>query len=323
MMAKTQARKPAPTQAPSATPIVSAPRGTVRSMTGYGRAALEDGQRVTAEIRAVNGRFLKLGVKLPGRYGALEDRVKTLLNEQGIRRGSVDVSLFFDGVGEDETSYGINEKIVGHYAAQARAASKKHKLKGDVPLSSLLSLPGVVKREERNEDIEDVWKISKAALLAAIEQFNLMRAREGAAMVADLRLQLAKLTEHRTRIESDAPEALKAGIQKYKDRIAKLLEQHSITAPLNPDVLEREVVLMADRTDVSEELARLSSHFEQMEGTLAEGGEVGKKLDFLTQELFREVNTIGSKTNENQITHRVVDMKGLIEKIREQVQNLE
>jgi uncharacterized protein (TIGR00255 family) len=300
-----------------------AARTPVRSMTGYGRASLEEGQRVTAELRAVNNRFLKLSVKLPSRYGPLEDQVKTLLAEHNIKRGSVDVSLYFEGVPGEEGCYGINEAAIKQYAAQARAISKKHKLKGDVSLKDLLSLPGVVKRDETDEDLEAVWERARKALLLAIEQFNHMREREGVAMVADLRAQLTQLALHRTMILSSVPEAMKASVQKYKERIARLLEQHKVSAPLNPDVLEREIVMMSDRTDVSEELARLQSHFEQMESTLAGGGEVGKKLDFLTQELLRETNTIGSKTNDEQVTHRVVDMKGLIEKIREQVQNLE
>jgi len=307
----------------STAPGITAPPGAVvRSMTGYGRAAVEDGQRVTAEIRSVNGRFLKLSVKVMGRYGALEDRVKSLINDAGIKRGSVDVSLFFDNVSE-EGNYGLNEAALKHYVDQARKASKKFKLKSEMPISAFLSLPGVVKREESNEDIEAVWERSKRALLAAIGDFERMRAREGAAIVADIRGHMAQLALHRSMIQAAAPEAIKAGVQKFKDRIAKLLESAGVNAPLNPDVVEREIVLQTDRTDISEELARLQSHFEQVESTLEGGGETGKKLDFMTQELFRETNTIGSKCQDERVTHRVVEMKGLIEKIREQVQNLE
>jgi uncharacterized protein (TIGR00255 family) len=307
--------------APAAT-VVGSAGSVVRSMTGYGRAAVEEGQRVTAEIRSVNGRFLKLSIKVLGRYGALEDRIKTLINDAGIKRGSVDVSLFFDNVSE-EGNYGLNEAALKHYVDQARAASKKFKLKSELPISAFLSLPGVVKREETTEDIEAIWERSKRALLAAIGDFERMRAREGAAIVADIRGHMAQLALHRSMIQAAAPEAIKAGIQRFKERITKLLEQSGVNAPLNPDVVEREVVLLTDRTDISEELARLQSHFEQVESTLAGGGETGKKLDFLTQELFRETNTIGSKCQDERVTHRVVEMKGLIEKIREQVQNLE
>lgn len=294
----------------------------VRSMTGYGRAVAEDGRKVTAEIRSVNGRFFKLNVKLPGRYGALEDKIKTLINELGVKRGSIDVNLYFED-GSDEGGSELNERTLSAYAKQAKKIAKKLKLKGGVPLASLMNLPGVIKRIDAKEDLEQVWKLAHDALEKALEQFNQMREKEGASMAADVRVQLAKLAEHRDAIGAAAPEALKATIQRFRERIQKLLNDASINAPLNNDVIERETVLATDRTDVSEELARLESHFQQMESTLVEGGETGKKLDFLTQELFRETNTIGSKVNNDRVTYRVVDMKGLIEKIREQVQNLE
>ncbi|HEY3322695.1 MAG TPA: YicC/YloC family endoribonuclease [Planctomycetota bacterium] len=293
-----------------------------RSMTGYGRAVVDDAPRLTAEIRSVNGRFLKLSLKIPGRYGALEDRVKTLMNEAGVKRGNVDVMLFFDG-DSGESAYGLNEATLKLYASQARTIAKRLKLSGSISIGSLLPLPGVIQRVEQAEDIEAVWKRCRKALLAALKQFNGMREQEGAAILADIRAQLAKLAEHRTAIELMAPEMIKTSLAKFKERINKLLADAQVSAPMNPDVLERETVLQGDRYDVSEELARLQSHFDQMESTLAGGGETGKKLDFLTQELFRETNTIGSKAQDERITHRVVEMKGLIEKIREQVQNLE
>jgi uncharacterized protein (TIGR00255 family) len=291
-------------------------------MTGYGRAVVDDAPRLTAEIRSVNGRFLKLSLKIPGRYGALEDRVKTLMNEAGVKRGNVDVMLFFDG-DSGESAYGLNEATLKLYASQARTIAKRLKLSGSISIGSLLPLPGVIQRVEQAEDIEAVWKRCRKALLAALKQFNGMREQEGAAILADIRAQLAKLAEHRTAIELMAPEMIKTSLAKFKERINKLLADAQVSAPMNPDVLERETVLQGDRYDVSEELARLQSHFDQMESTLAGGGETGKKLDFLTQELFRETNTIGSKAQDERITHRVVEMKGLIEKIREQVQNLE
>lgn len=293
-------------------------------MTGYGRAVVEKNeQRVTAEIRAVNGRFLKLSVKVLGRYGALEDRVKQMLGELGIKRGSVDVSLFFETGATEEGRYGINEAVATHYVKQARALAKKLKLKGDVPLQALLPLPGVVARDESPDDIEDVWLLAKKGLEAAIKDFNAMRAREGDAMVADVRVQLKALADHRTAILDLAPIAQQATLQRFRDRVTKLLEKAAMNVELDKSTLEREMVLASDRMDISEEVARLNSHFQQMEETMVAGGEIGKKLDFLTQELFRETNTIGSKANDERITHRVVEMKNAIERIREQVQNLE
>jgi len=297
--------------------------GSVRSMTGYGRATEKDGGRVTAEVRAVNGRFFKLNVKVLGRYAALEERIKALLGQAGVKRGSIDVSLFFEDTAAGEEAYALNPVAVGRYMAQARALARKHKVRNDVGLSALLPLPGVVTREAADEDIELIWERSRKALLAALKDFNGMRSREGAACAADIRAQLAQLEQHHSAIKAAAPEVLSGTVQKFKERIAKLLDQAGGLPPVNPGVLEREVVLMADRLDISEELARLGSHLEQFEAALAGGGELGKKLDFLTQELFRETNTVGSKAQDESITYHVVAMKGLIEKIREQAQNLE
>jgi uncharacterized protein (TIGR00255 family) len=294
----------------------------IRSMTGYGRVEGGKDRKLTAEIRAVNGRFLKLGIKLPGRYGALEERIKALLAEEGLKRGNVDIAIFFDGLAEDG-AYSIDENAVKRYAAQARTLAQKYKLKGKINLGVLLALPGALKRQDEAEDLDEIWARVKEALRRAIAQCNQMREREGAAMLAELRQQLSLLAAHQAAIQSAAPRVQQASIQKWKTRLAKLLEQQQVSVPLNSDVMEREVVQMADRMDISEELARLRSHFKQMEETFEAGGEVGKRLDFLTQELLRETNTIGSKAQDEQITHRVVEMKGLIEKIREQVQNLE
>ena len=150
-----------------------------------------------------------------------------------------------------------------------------------------------------------------------------MRERDGAACAADIRGQCAKLSAHAAAIRQLAPESLANAAARFRERLAKLLEQAKVTAALNTETLERELVTMADRMDIGEELARLESHLAQMEATLGAGGEAGKQLDFLTQELFRETNTMGSKAQDERITHRVVEMKGLIEKIREQAQNLE
>ncbi|MFH0938497.1 MAG: YicC/YloC family endoribonuclease [Planctomycetota bacterium] len=295
----------------------------VRSMTGYGRAMLNSSRRVTAEIRAVNGRFLKLNIEIPKRYGLLEERIKKLLIDQDIKRGTVSVSIFFEGAGTEGNNFSIDGHALNRYLTQARALAKKNKLKGDISLNALLPLPGVIRCEEYNEELDEVWGRAREALLAAVIPFNQMRECEGAAMVADLRRQLNLLTAQHAVIRAAAPMALQSAMQKLKERLAKLLESQKLSGMLNAESLEREVALMADRTDISEELARLESHFGQMTSALADGGEVGKRLDFLTQELFRETNTIGSKAQAEQITRCVIEMKGLIEKIREQAQNLE
>jgi len=306
------------------TPEPEAPQSGVRSMTGFGRAEISGAPgRVCAEIRSVNGRFLKLGVKLPSRYGALEERVKAALAERGVRRGSVEVGLYIENGAVAEGGMGINAAALAAYAKQARAAGKKAGVKGGPSLDALLALPGVVARAESEEDLDEVWARCLPILNNALSAFDAMRLKEGAALAQDIRARLAELMEHRAALASAAPAALKANVAKFKERIEKLLQDAGISRPLDKDVLEREIVLASDRMDISEELTRLGSHIEQMNAAFAAGGEAGKKLDFLTQELNREVNTVGSKANDQAITHRVVEMKNLVEKIREQVQNLE
>lgn len=310
---------------PAAASASKAGTQAVRSMTGFGRVECnDDGGRICAEIRSVNGRFLKLGFKLPSRYGSFEDRIKTLLNEHGVKRGSIDIAIFVESASGGENGYSLNLAAARAYAREAEALVKKLKLKKEpIPLQSLLALPGVVARAEAADDEDAVWTRCEKTLGQALERFDAMRAKEGAAMVADVRARLDELRAHRAALLQEAPAAQERNVARFKERIGKLLQKAGIDAPLDKDILEREIVLASDRMDISEELARLASHFDQMEAALREGGEVGKKLDFLTQELFRETNTVGSKANDQALTHRVVDMKNLIEKIREQVQNLE
>lgn len=296
---------------------------SVCSMTGFGRAVTSSGKdRMVAEIRAVNGRFLKLSIKTPPRYGGLEERVKALLAEQTVVRGTVEVGLFFDTTGED-AGYVIDEATVATYARQARQAAKRLKLKGDLSINSLLALPGSVSRADQDDDLDAVWERVRPCLMKALKQFDSMRRKEGAAMARDIQARLDDIRHHWTTLKEAAPTSKKNAVARFKERVQKALEEAGVNAPSSPEALDREVVMLSDRLDFSEELARLESHLQQMTGTLSAGGEVGKKLDFLTQELFREINTIGSKCQDLSITHRVVEMKGLVEKIREQVQNLE
>jgi uncharacterized protein (TIGR00255 family) len=305
-------------------PRVGGPHGAVRSMTGYGRAAAAlPAGRVVAEVRSVNGRFLKLTVKLPSRYGALEEKVKALLAERRVRRGSVDVGLYWSETAIEESGYVLNEAPLRKYLRQAQSLGKTLKLKQEVPLAAFFNLPGVVARMEADEDLEAVWRHCRPALEGALDHFDGMREKEGAALAADIRRCLSELKTHQSALLTAAPLSKQNAVAKLKERIAKALEEAGAKAQLPAEGLDREVVLLCDRLDVSEELSRLDSHLAQMEAALTDGGEVGKKLDFLTQEVFREINTLGSKAQEQGITHRVIEMKGWVEKIREQVQNLE
>jgi len=294
----------------------------VLSMTGFGRHVAASGrERMVAEIRAVNGRFLKLTIKTPPRFGALEERVKALLAEQGVIRGTVEVGLYFDTQG-DASGYSIDETVVAAYAKQARAMAQRARLKGEVSMDTLLTLPGAVMRLDQQDDVDGAWKRCQPCLLKALKQFDSMRRKEGIAMARDVRARLNELRAHWKALQAGSPESRKNAVARFRERVGKALDEAGVGNSVAPESVEREIVLLADRLDTSEELARLDSHLKQMTDALSAGGQVGKKLDFLTQELFREINTIGSKCQDMTITHRVVEMKGIVEKIREQVQNL-
>jgi uncharacterized protein (TIGR00255 family) len=233
----------------------------------------------------------------------------------------VEVGLFFDAVG-DTSGYSIDETVLAAYARQSRAMAKRLRLKSEVSMDALLALPGAVVRLDKQDDLEGVWKRCRPCLIAALKQFNAMRRKEGTAMARDIRGRLNDLRAHWKVLQTAAPASKQTAVTRFRERVGKALEEAGVANSVAPESVEREIVLLSDRLDFSEELARLDSHLGQMTQALSAGGQVGKKLDFLTQELFREVNTIGSKCQDLAITHRVVEMKGLIEKIREQVQNL-
>jgi uncharacterized protein (TIGR00255 family) len=314
-----QAQPPSPVQVRQAEPASAA---QIRSMTGYGRVMGQGDQAgLVAEVRSVNGRFFKLNLKLPPALGALEERVRKLLTECGAARGSVEVYLEA-GEGEENRAFEISGKAVKAYLAQIKRISKGAKIPAQCRWEALLGLPGTVLRRSAGPDPEQFWGRCEGVLREAYAQFDRMRVAEGQALAQDVLGRLAELREHQRALAEGAPAAREEAVQRLRTRLAQWIDPSLLKEALRPESMEREVVLLLDRMDVSEELARLASHFQQMERTLAEGGEVGKKLDFMTQELFREVNTIGSKSQNDAITHRVVEMKNIVEKIREQVQNL-
>lgn len=300
-------------------------------MTGFGRAKdVRNGW--SAEIRSVNGRFLKLNCRLPSGCGAWEERIKKLLSDAGVRRGNVDVAL--DGFETTESSLEINEPELTRVFAQWRKVGRKLGLTADADAAAaaaILSFPGVVRRKMVTAGDERHWRSAEPVLAKALAQFKGMRRREGAALAADIDARLQKLAEHREVLVRLAPEAARLLCRRLRERLAKIAEgtvagegESAGKSSLRSDALEREVAIFADRVDFSEELTRLASHLKQMRDAFGQGGEeIGKTLDFLTQELLREVNTVGSKAQDAEVTRRVVAMKGLIEKIREQVQNLE
>ena len=292
-----------------------------RSMTGVGTATLDAaGGRVECEARSVNHRFLKVSSHLSPALAALEPAVEERVRER-VERGHVSVSLrWARGAETLAKAFPVDVEAATAAAKRLRAVAKAAGVDGGVTLRDVLGVPGVV-RESGAELPPAVEKAAEKALEAALDALTAARTREGAHLAQECRAILARLAAARERMAARAPEIPKAYRDRLAARLAALLEGQAV-AP-DPQALAREVASFAERCDVTEELARLSGHLGHAEELLARGGAVGRRLDFLVQELHREVNTTGSKSQDADLTSVVIDAKADVERLREQVQNFE
>lgn len=292
---------------------------TVKSMTGFGRGESERGGRIwAAEIRCVNNRFLDIKIKLPKGYSALEDKIRKKVSEHH-QRGRVDLVFNVQGDFSDLQKITVNVNLASIYKETLSDMAATLKMDNDTKLSQLASFPDVMVREQQSEDLDAVWQTIENALVQALAGCDAMRSLEGKCLFEDLEMRLKSFVCNIEKIEKLLPTLIEKREQSLKDRLDKLLGNMD----LDPMRLSQEVAIMADKTDVTEELVRLRSHIGQFEKYLDEGGAIGRKLDFLIQEFLREVNTLGSKINDAETAHLTVELKGELEKIREQIQNIE
>lgn len=291
----------------------------MRSMTGYGRASLErDGRELTLELKTVNHRFLDLNIRLPRALLFLEDGMRKGLNAR-LSRGHVDVFINYRNAREDAREVTLDGALLKAYArAMDEAAALLPDVRDDRSLARLVTMPDVLVVAEKAEDQDAVTALCADVLSLACDALEQMRAREGESIGRDLAAKIDNLERVAGEIAQRAPGVVKDYQQRLNERIAELLQ-----SPPDPQRIAQEVALFADRAAIDEELVRLSSHFAQFRHLLAQQEPVGRKLDFLVQEMNREVNTIGSKASDLEIGRRVVEAKAEIEKIREQVQNIE
>ncbi|MEC7558088.1 MAG: YicC/YloC family endoribonuclease [Planctomycetota bacterium] len=290
-------------------------------MTGFGAATHQsDDVLFTVEVRSVNNRYLKIVSKLPDTCGALEGQVERAVRER-IRRGTVSVFARINtppGVATTLT----DERLMAEYAAQFREIAERLELSGDVTLETLLAVPGVIRDgRSRLANAEELWPCLERALQGALEQLAGFRLQEGATIESDLRHQCGVIATELEAIRAQAPRVADSYRQKLLDRVGDVLDGTAATVS-ESDVI-REVSLFADRCDINEEISRMDAHLEQFEQILDSDSSQGRKLDFLGQEMFRETNTIGSKANDVEIAHRVVEIKLAIDRIRENIQNVE
>lgn len=289
------------------------------SMTGFGEARLQDDRwSVGVEVRTVNNRHLKLSARISDPYGALEPDLERLVRES-IRRGTVQLSIRIERPRRAE-DYRLNPVALQSYRDQIRALQDDPTRSPD--LAALLSLPGVVEsRGPSAEDPREDWPALAAVVAEALAKLQLARAEEGRAMSREL-LTLGKaIADHLQRVAERGPDLVASYQKRLVERVQALVQGRGVT--IEPKDLIREVAILADRADISEEIVRLRAHLEQYIEVIHEPESAGRKLEFVVQEMGREVNTIGSKANEVEISREVVEIKGLLEKIRELIQNVE
>lgn len=303
----------------------------MNSMTGYGRAVSKTEQyEVTAELRAVNHRFLEISVRLPRCYSCLEEKIKELM-QSAISRGKVEFSFTVQSAEGKTMAVQMNHSVVSAYiramleenqrlsALFDEAGTVGGFLPQDLTLSTLLHLPDAFQLQQVTEDAEVMWGIIRPAAEAALEQFVQMRQTEGQRLKDDVSFHLGELEKMTNHVEKAAPQTAKLYYDKLYQKIAELLEDRTV----DESRLVTEAAVVAEKIAVDEETVRLHSHIAQFRSFLESDAPVGRKMDFLVQEMNREVNTIGSKAQSLEITRLVVDMKSEIEKIREQIQNIE
>lgn len=292
-------------------------------MTGQGQGRSQFGSaEISAEVRAVNNRHLKIHLRTSDALGSLESQIEAMVRSE-LRRGSLQIAIQLSGA-EFESPFQLQTDVIENYFRQCQAMSERLGLESNVSLSDLLGLPGVAK-EPRNlataELSPELAQCVLATVKTTLDCLNRMRAAEGESMRLELARQVDCLDELTNLIESRAPLVIDEYRARLKGKLTKALSE--IGATLDDADLVREVLIMADKADIREELVRLRSHFGQFRKLLAADESQGRKLDFLIQELFRETNTIGSKAGDAEVAQRVVDMKTMIEQMRELVQNVE
>ncbi|MBQ4617464.1 MAG: YicC family protein [Clostridia bacterium] len=291
----------------------------IRSMTGYGRAQQTiDGMDITFEIKSVNHRYYEYSSRLPRAYGFLDDKIKSHLQRM-ISRGKVDVYLFIETVDAPGSSVTINHTLAKAYLDAYKELHETYGLREDVSVSVLARNPDILTVHKSAEDEEAVWNAVRAVVDEAVARFVSMRELEGARMREDVMSRRDTILRAVEKVEERSPQTVKEHMDKVTQRMRELLDN----AAVDEQRLLTEAAIFADKIAVAEETVRLRSHLDQLEQLLSGDEAVGRKLDFLVQEINRETNTIGSKASDVTIARLVVDMKAEIEKIREQIQNIE
>ena len=293
----------------------------MKSMTGYGRGECsQNGFKITVELSSVNRKQSEISVALPREMEMLEAQIRDVIN-QFVSRGRLTTRVSLHaGASKLSARMHLNVPLAKAYARELNRLSAQLKLPGPVTLDQLARAPGVFQTDEQIVEEKDFWPAVQTALKRALGTLVKMRQREGAHLAQDLAKRIILMRKAASRIQKQAPEVAK----RYREQLLERIKEAGLQAPgADDDRLLKEVVYFADRSDISEELSRLQSHFKQFDDCLRSAEPVGRTLDFLAQEMNREINTIGSKANDSVISREVVTLKAELEKFREQAQNVE
>jgi len=291
----------------------------IKSMTGFGRSEIVKGNRkISVEIKSVNHRYLEAGIKMPKKLNVFESRMRDLLKKYATR-GKIDIFINYEDDSESQVNLKFNQNIADEYMAIFNNMSEKYNLKNDMTVGGLARFPEVITMDEVQEDEEELWHFIEEAMKAALEQFVNTRILEGENLKKDLLGKLDHMEELVAFVEKRSPEIMKEYRSKLESKVKELL----VDTTIDESRIATEVIIYADKICVDEETVRLRSHIEHARKCLNEDGGIGRKMDFIAQEMNREANTTLSKANDIEISNAAIDLKTEIEKVREQIQNIE
>ncbi|MGH4050490.1 MAG: YicC/YloC family endoribonuclease [Clostridium sp.] len=291
----------------------------IRSMTGFGRGNSEkDGNSFTIEIKSVNHRYFETNIRMPRVLISFEDKIRKIIGEK-VKRGKLDVFVTQGSNDKEDVEAYLNEKLAQSYINCFRTLKEKHGLYGDISVDAIARLPEVITLKQKEEDVALTFDQIEEALTKALASLLFMREREGEKLFEDVKLKCNLIDNLVENIKKRAPLV----VGEYKLKLNQRLNTLNKEVEFDENRVSMEIAIFADKVGIDEELVRLNSHIEQMRETLVLGEPVGRKLDFIIQELNRETNTIASKANDLEILNTVISMKSEIEKIREQIQNIE
>lgn len=291
----------------------------LKSMTGFGRSEIvTDECKISVEMKSVNHRYLDLGIKMPKKFNYFEAAIRNLLKGY-IQRGKVDLFISYEDYTEGNVSLRYNRQLAAEYMQAFKEMAEQFGIENDVKVSALSRCPEVLTMEQEPEDEDKMWKVLETALREAAERFVETRKAEGENLKADLLGKLDSMTELVSYVEERSPKVIAEYREKLESKVKELLESASV----EESRILTEVTIFADKICVDEETVRLRSHIESTRVELMAGGSIGRKLDFIAQEMNREANTILSKANDLEISDRAIALKTEIEKVREQIQNIE